>query len=115
MKDAKGRNCTEYYHYWEVSCVRGSRIDPDFKEMYKKNRKVIFVNGHLSFYKWNWDQTGTPYERVLDLRRDKIKNFLSVKDWITDLIPVNYEKLVDEGMDFLLKDIEQRLGGDKGL
>ena len=113
MKDAKGRNCTEYYHYWEnVFCVQGSRIDPDFKEMYKKNRKVIFVNGHLSFYKWNWDQTGTPYERVLDLRRDKIKNFLSVKDWdrVTNLIPVNYEKLVNEGMGFLLKDIVQRLG-----
>jgi len=113
MKDAKGRNCTEYYHYWEiVSCVRGSRIDPDFKEMYKNNRKVIFVNGHLPFYELNRDQTGTPYESVLDLRRDKIQNFLSVKHWhwVTDLIPVNYEKLLHEGMDFLIKDIEQRLG-----
>ena len=49
---------------------------------------------------------------VLELRADKIKNFLSIADFdgIQDLFPVQYEQLVRNGTATLIRNLEEALG-----
>lgn len=63
-------------------------------------------------YELRRDGSGRPYESILELRRDKIRNFLSVKDWdfVEGLIPVRYEDLLSNGTATLIRRIEEATG-----
>ena len=56
--------------------------------------------------------TGRPYGSVVDLRRDKIRNFLSLADspGVGAFVPVRYERLVRRGTGDLIGRIENETG-----
>ena len=63
-------------------------------------------------YEMKNDGSGEPYENVIKLRRDKILNFLSVKNY--DIVKhhtvVRYEDLIDLGTAFVIDEIETKTG-----
>merc|ERR1712127_227152 len=96
-----------------ISCVEGSREDKDYKKWAKKTgfRAESDYSGHKPIYELKQDGSGEPFASILEMRAAKIKNFLSLKDWdwVQDSIPVRYEKLLSEGTDFLISQIEKKL------
>jgi hypothetical protein len=63
-------------------------------------------------YEMRNDGSGLPYNNILELRADKIQNFLSVANFegIQDLFPVQYEELVRNGTATLIHNLEEALG-----
>jgi hypothetical protein len=58
-------------------------------------------------------KVGLPYDSILELRRDKIRNFLSLQetmDFVDTIIPVRYETLLQDGTASLIYNIEQATG-----
>jgi len=67
---------------------------------------------HLEFgdrYELRRDGSGLPYGSILELRSEKIRNFLSVQNWtyVKSLIPVRYEALLREGTLSLIEQIQK--------
>jgi hypothetical protein len=109
--------CFEKFYYNQIiSCIEGSRNDTSY-ESYGCNPDKDF-SCHKPNYelKHNIDMnklTGEAYNSIIDLRRDKIINFVKeVKEfpWVVDVIDVQYEKLLSDGTEFLLKKIEDIAG-----
>jgi hypothetical protein len=109
--------CFEKFYYNQIiSCIEGSRNDTSY-ESYGCNPDKDF-SCHKPNYelKHNIDMnklTGKAYNSIIDLRRDKIINFVKeVKEfpWVVDVIDVQYEKLLSDGTEFLLKKIEDIAG-----
>jgi hypothetical protein len=65
-----------------------------------------------SVYEMRHDGSGMPYDSILELRADKIQNFLSIADFegIQDLFPVHYETMVRNGTATLIHTLEEALG-----
>jgi hypothetical protein len=65
-----------------------------------------------SLYELRNDGSGQPYDSILELRADKIKNFLSIADFdgIQDFFPIQYEHMVANGTATLIRNLEQALG-----
>mmetsp|Transcript_38756 Transcript_38756/g.57638 ORF Transcript_38756/g.57638 Transcript_38756/m.57638 type:complete len:637 (-) Transcript_38756:345-2255(-) len=63
-------------------------------------------------YELNHDKSGSPYSSVIDLRADKIKNFLEVKDYdrVKSFRAVRYEKMVEGGTESLIRELEEATG-----
>jgi len=63
-------------------------------------------------YELNHDKSGRPYDSVIDLRADKIKNFLEVKDYkrVKSFHPVRYEQMVEGGTEWLIRELEKQTG-----
>ena len=63
-------------------------------------------------YEMRMDGSGQPYESILELRRDKIHNFLSIEhfQFITAFFPVQYEDMASRGTKKLVENIERELG-----
>lgn len=63
-------------------------------------------------YELNHDGSGNPYNSIVDLRRDKIKNFLSVRNYdaVKAFFPVQYEYVVSNGSADLIDAIENATG-----
>jgi hypothetical protein len=63
-------------------------------------------------YEMRNDGSGKSYDNILELRADKIQNFLSIADFdgIQDLFPVQYEQLVRNGTATLIHNLEEALG-----
>jgi len=63
-------------------------------------------------YELKHDGSGRPYKSILDLRRDKIKNFLGVQqfDGVAAYLPVQYEYMVAKGTSDLISEIEKITG-----
>ena len=78
------------------------------------NRTVFSSKGILTkaLYEMKVDGSGQPYQSILDLRRDKIKNFLDVKHFrrVNAFYPVLYEDLKKLGSGNLVKALEFELG-----
>jgi len=96
--DLHGKVCVENFSYEEViSCLGGHSG---------------IMDGKRPMYELKRDKSGTPYRSILELRAAKINNFLEVKSWswVKNLIPVQYEKLVNYGTKELISQIEKDLG-----
>lgn len=107
--------CFEKFRYDQlISCVEGSREDKDYKIWQKKSGYTSRndFSGHKPFYELQQDGSGEPFGSILEMRAAKIKNFLSVQEWgwVQDSIPVQYEQLLAEGTDFLMSQVESKLG-----
>ena len=65
-----------------------------------------------AFYELRHDGSGQPYDSILELRRDKIRNFLQVADVssVRQMFAVQYDEMVTEGTDLLLSHLEAALG-----
>ncbi|GKY92123.1 hypothetical protein MPSEU_000183700 [Mayamaea pseudoterrestris] len=63
-------------------------------------------------YEMRNDGSGQPYDSILDLRRDKIRNFLSIEHFrfITSFFAVQYEDMALRGTQRLVENIEGILG-----
>eukprot|EP00977_Amphora_coffeiformis_P009959 scaffold2327_cov149-Amphora_coffeaeformis.AAC.3 len=73
------------------------------------------TNGHRitdAFYELRHDGSGQPYDSILELRRDKIRNFLQVADFtsVKQMFAVQYDEMVTEGTDLLVSYLEAALG-----
>ena len=113
-KGSDGNVCYEKFRYDQlISCVEGSYKDEEYKKWLKNTgfTSDSDFSGHKPIYELKQDGSGKPFESILEMRAAKIQNFLSVKewDWVQDSIPVQYEKLLADGTDFLLTQIEEKL------
>jgi hypothetical protein len=65
-----------------------------------------------AFYELRHDGSGRPYSSLLELRRDKIYNFMSIADFsmVQNMYAVQYDDMVEEGTDKLLRQLESALG-----
>lgn len=62
-----------------------------------------------AFYEHRQDGSG-PYASIVDLRADKIRNFLEMRNYVPHFLPYQYEYLVEQGTTELLEQIEQAAG-----
>ena len=116
-----GPICQEGFSYKEIiPCLRSKQKSLDMEEhlhsfsawdpQYELNVTSITTKTTQSTKKD--DDRGTisePYESILNLRSDKIVNFLSIQtwDWISDYILIRYEDLLRNGTQQLISRIEQ--------
>ena len=96
--------CMHRFAFDEV--IPCSGLDRHMNNITRKGRRVGVI------YELNHDGSGRPYDSILELRRDKIKNFLNVAkyDGVASLIPVQYEYLVSKGTARLIGQIESITG-----
>ncbi|KAL7472845.1 hypothetical protein ACHAXS_013229 [Conticribra weissflogii] len=68
------------------------------------NGKLVGVT-----YELNHDGSGKAYDSILELRRDKIKNFLDVANFkgVGAFIPIQFEYMVTRGTGELVEEIEK--------
>lgn len=98
--------CQEHFMYRDiVSCIR----EPVPKSHYKHKLKY---SEQTPFYEMRNDGSGEPYDNILEMRSDKIRNFLSVRDYdgVADVWVLRYEDLLRKGTHQLLDQIEEKTG-----
>jgi hypothetical protein len=99
--------CQEHFQYKDiVSCA----VEPLPKSSY--NKGMPHYSEHQPFYELRNDGSGKPYDNVMELRSDKIRNFLSIKDYegIADVWVVQYEYLLTKGTHELIQQIAEWTG-----
>jgi hypothetical protein len=64
-----------------------------------------------ALYELRNDGSGKPYDSILELRRDKIRNFLDIQNFVgvQGFHAVRYEQLVEEGTASLIEKLEKAL------
>jgi hypothetical protein len=95
----------------ETSCQVG--FQPHQVNPCLEYANMLIGNSSMSvrpLYEMRNDGSGQPYDNILQLRSDKIKNFLSIQhfDRVTGFAAVRLEDLVEQGTASLLKHIEQQ-------
>ena len=98
--------CQENFVYRDlVSCVR----EPMPHSYYNY---TIRYSEHQPFYEMRNDGSGQPYANILQLRTDKIRNFLSIRSYshIADVWIVQYEYLLKMGTNHFLQRIQEWTG-----
>jgi len=98
----EGRVCQSHFHYDEViTCAKYPTQYQDEKSHYSASNPV-----------YEMKSPGRPYESLLDLRADKIRNHLSVReyDFVKQFVVVHYEDLLHEGIEGLVRQVEERIG-----
>lgn len=101
----KNATCVHRFNFKEVvPCTRQDRND-------WRNGTHNYTNKAL-MYELSHDGSGTPYGSIVDLRRDKIKNFLNLRNYdaVATIFPVQYEYAVSRGTAGLLQAIEDVTG-----
>lgn len=98
--------CQEHFDYRDIiSCA----VEPLPKSAYPKR---LFYSEHQPFYEMRNDGSGEPYDNIMQLRTDKIRNFLSVKQYegIADVWVVQYEYLLTKGTAGLIQQVAEWTG-----
>jgi len=106
-----GRICQADFKYNQViSCVKGTVPSKSNQNKVKTSR--LLRSEYEPIYELRNDGSGLAYRNIIEMRRDKIINQLSVLDWdwVTEVVPVQYEKLLVEGTNWLFKKIEAKTG-----
>jgi hypothetical protein len=102
-KQTQNTSCMHRFEFNEViPCSRGDR------NMYGDyHGKPVGIT-----YELNNDGSGEIYNSILELRRDKIHNFLNVQRYegVAALIPVQFEYMVTRGTAELIEEIERVTG-----
>lgn len=102
-KQMKNAICQESFPYNEIiSC----NLEPLPKESYTKIR----YSEHQPFYELKSD--GTPYKNIMEMRAAKIRNFMTVRDYVgvADFWAIQYEYLLMNGTDYLISKLEEWTG-----
>ena len=96
--------CMHRFSFNEI--IPCSELDRNMNNITRNGNKVGVV------YELNHDGSGKAYGSILELRRDKVKNFLNVAkfDGVASFIPVRYEELVSRGTRELIGQIENITG-----
>jgi hypothetical protein len=99
--------CQEEFEYNQIiSC----NVEPIPKSFF--NESKIRYSEHQPFYELRQDGSGKPFKNIMEMRAAKIRNFLSVRDYvgIADVWSIQYEYLLSKGTDHLLTKIEEWTG-----
>ena len=100
--------CQENFHRMEVvPCV--------YNETSGKVAKR-FINGFTPLYEMRRDGTGRPFSSIMELRKEKILNFVLELPTLLDLsgfMIVRYEDMLRNGTQFVLDQLKDILGLDK--
>jgi hypothetical protein len=99
--------CQEHFNYDQINSCQ---LRPYPPELFRKGKP--HMSGHQPQYEMRNDGSGLPYNNILELRADKIKNHLSVGEWpwVQDFTAVQYEELLSRGTKFLVRHIEKATG-----
>lgn len=98
--------CQEDFQFRDiVSC----HIEPLPHSYYNH---TLRYSEHQPFYEMRNDQSGLPYSSILEMRTDKIRNFLSVKQYpgVADAWWIQYEYLLAKGTQHLLDRVQEWTG-----
>lgn len=98
--------CQEEFLYRDiVSCVE----DPLPEDSYQH---TLRYSENQPFYEMRDDGSGLPYDNILELRTDKIRNFMNTINYngVADVWTLQYEYLVSEGTQHLLDRITEMTG-----
>lgn len=97
--------CQQFFEWKDlISCQRV----PVPKEIFGKHQ----YSNHQPFYEMKNDGSGEPYDNIMELRTDKIRNFMSVKDYegVVDFWTMQYEYLVKKGTKQMIDQIAEVTG-----
>ena len=98
--------CRENFHYRDIiSCV------PEPLPRTHYNHTLRYSENE-PFYEMRNDGSGTPYNNIMELRTDKIRNFLSTSQYpgVADVWILQYEFLLQTGTQHLLDRISEWTG-----
>ena len=101
-------NCQERFNFSQiVSCIPGRK-----PEGWSPVPSKPMFSGHQPQYELRNDGSGEPYTSIVELRSDKIINFLGVAEWhwIDAVLSMQYEDLLKQGTEILIKEIQRRTG-----
>lgn len=104
-EDVKCHNSPSFGPNEIIPCIANCTIVQEMPS--EKGRRVIDA-----FYELRHDGSGQPYQSILELRGDKIKNFLQVAEFsnVLDSFVVQYDDMVSEGTELLISSLERTLG-----
>jgi hypothetical protein len=97
--------CQEHFDWKDIiSCP----VEPLPKSHYKK----LEYSNHQPMYEMRTDGSGEPYANIMEMRADKIRNFLSIRDYegIADVWVVQYEYLLTKGTQELVDQVAKWTG-----
>lgn len=96
--------CQEYFEWKDIiSCQKV----PLPKEEYE----VLKYSNHQPFYEMRNDGSGKPYANIMEMRTDKIRNFLTVQDYEgVDVWITQYEYLLAKGTKSMIDEISRLTG-----
>lgn len=97
--------CQQFFEWKDIiSCQRY----PIAKEEIGEHR----FSNHQPFYEMRNDGSGKPYENIMELRTDKIRNFQTVKDYegVSAVLTMQYEYLLSKGTQEMLDQISELTG-----
>lgn len=107
--NSTGRICQEKFHYHELnSCI----TRPWPKGHWGPHNKHRFCQ-HQPFYEMKVnDPKGTPYKNILEMRADKIRNFMESATYsnVEGFWHYRYEELLKTGTQELIENIERATG-----
>ena len=107
--NASGRICQENFHYHEVvSCLVRPCPDGYWSTPYRHR-----YSRHQPFYEMRVnDPSGTPYDNILEMRADKIRNFVESGYYanVDGFWHYRYEELLRTGTEDLIRKIERATG-----
>ena len=109
LQNETGFVCHQHFTYKELnSCLR--RPFPKGYERVKT--KGAGFSSLQPFYELHRDGSGLPYDNILQMRKEKILNFMTLGDFHNtyDSWNYRYEALVEEGTDGLISRIEKLTG-----
>eukprot|EP00980_Cylindrotheca_fusiformis_P019636 scaffold6821_cov127-Cylindrotheca_fusiformis.AAC.10 len=94
--------------FFEWKDIRSCQILPLPKESYRE----IKYSNDKPFYEMRNDGSGEPYDNIMEMRSDKIRNFLSVKNYegVVDAWYLQYEHLVRHGTKQMIDNIAEITG-----
>ena len=107
------RICQSDFEYNQViSCVKGAVPKNRSHDGHVRHQRRRLRSEYEPIYEMRNDGTGLAYGSIIEMRRDKIINHLSVVewDWVSDLLSVQYEKLLVKGTGWLLEQIHELTG-----
>ena len=97
--------CQEHFDFKDIiSCAK----EPVPKSKYNK----IHYSEHQPFYEMRNDGSGKPYKNIMEMRSDKIRNFLEVREYegVADVWVVQYEYLLTKGTADMINQIADWTG-----
>jgi hypothetical protein len=98
--------CQEEFHFNDINSCH---LEPLPHEYYNY---TLRYSEHQPFYEMRNDGSGLPYDNILQMRTDKIRNFIATRDYpgVADVWFVQYEYLLGKGTRHLIHRIQQWTG-----
>jgi hypothetical protein len=108
FQNSTGPVCNQKFHYNEiVSCIFGEKPDD-----YVPPKGFTFFSGFSPQYELQLNGQGKAYSSILQLRTDKVLNFLNTSSWdfVSNTVVVQYEQLVSRGTQGFIQQVEELTG-----